>query len=292
MSKCKGMSLLEMLISLGLFSFMFVFIIQFVRQNQRQVRKINQELSQNSSFDHVIDLIKKDFNSISFLFDLNSNFSQNFPVEKNQEALQAPSVRTAPKPAASPQSLSVFMSPYFVFKGQEDEVEFVSYSLRESSEEDLDLKQWIQIRYFIQDCPSLNESSPSSCLMRAVKKYWGFTEERPVEETLVLFRGFKSLKFSYLKGSGSFNQDWEDRWELERAVVFPETSLEFPQELPFPFRVRLEMETQKEEFVWSFNVADSLLNSWNPFSKEFFNFTKWEPAKKPKLRNRIGRAAQ
>ena len=276
MKNAKGMSLLEMLVSLGIFAFMFVFITQVVRQNQRQTLKVKQELDKKSSFDHVIDLIKKDLNSVSFLFDLSHNFRKNFPLRDNNQTLQIRENRSS-----NVKDLPVFMSPYFVFKGTENEMEFVSYSLTESSLEDSAQKQWIQIRYFIQDCPVKDKSVP--CLMRASKKYWNLEKENTEEETLVLFRAFKSLKFYYLTGNDFLNQDWKDSWSLQRALNFPNSPFEYPVELTFPFRVKLEMETEKRKYVWLFNVSDFILNSWNPFSKEFFKFKKWE---KPKKQNK------
>ena len=284
MKNIRGISLLEMLVSLGLVSFMFIFIAQTVKQSQRQARKIKQELFKSSSFDHVIELIKKDLSSVSFLFDLNDNFRQNFPVKEKLKELKSDSNREKENRSSISKTLPVFMSPYFVFKGEKDDMEFVSYALTEPSSEDTELQQWMKIRYFIQDCPNLDKStsSSSSCLMRSSNKYWSLEEERSAEELLVLFRGFQSLSFSYLTENNFTDQNWKDSWELERALLFPDFSFKFPQELPFPFRVRLEMETQKTKFVWLFNVSNTLLNSGNPFSKEFFNFSKWEQPKQPK----------
>jgi len=39
----RGFSLLEMLVALALFSFMFLFITQMVRQNHRQAKKIKKD---------------------------------------------------------------------------------------------------------------------------------------------------------------------------------------------------------------------------------------------------------
>ena len=281
MNRSKGMTLLEMLVSLGIFTFMFIFITQVVKQSQRQVRKIKQEIHKTSSFDHVIELIKKDFNSVSFLLDLNDNFRHSFPVKRN---LDESSNRLSPdlsnkKLKNSSQKNPVFMSPYFIFKGEEDKIEFVSYSLTDSAQEN-SLEQWMQIRYFIQDCPDVDKSSSSSCLLRSSKRYWNLERERGEGEALVLFRGFKSLKFSYLISSNVLNQEWRDSWKLERSLSFPGSSIGFPQELPFPFRVKLEVETQDTKQTWSFNVAGFYLRYWNPFNKEFFTFPKWKPPKK------------
>ena len=289
MKSFKGMTLLELLISLGIFSFMAVFMTQLVRQSRRQAQKIKQDVHQNSSFDNVIDLIKKDFSSTGFFLDLNDNFRQNFPVKQNlNESKSRALLNSSDKNPSSSKNRPVFMSPYFVFEGKEDEVEFVSYSLTEDSQNE-GLKQWIQIRYFIQDCAALDNSTASSCLMRSSKRSWSLGEDRPAEEILVLFRDFKSLRFSYLTGKNLLGQEWEDSWELEKSLSFSGSSVRFPQELTFPFRVKLEITAQEKKFVWDFNVANSYLNSWNPFSKEFFNFTKWEQPKKKTAVNKPAR---
>ena len=49
----QGMTLLEMLVALGLFAFIFAFIAQVVRQNYRQVRKIGQDVQWRSSLSNT-----------------------------------------------------------------------------------------------------------------------------------------------------------------------------------------------------------------------------------------------
>ena len=288
MKSSKGMTLLEILIALVIFTFMFVFIVQTVKQSRRQVQKIQTDIKNISSFDYVIELIKEDFNSVAFFFDLNDNFRKGFPIKLNtKESRQQGASSIEKNDAKKP----VFLSPYFVFRGEEDKIEFVSYSLTGSSL-DQSIQQWIQIRYFIQDCETLDKSSVSPCLIRSSKRYWDMEGEREEEETLTLLRDFKSLKFSYLDGGELFNQKWQDQWKVEKTVSFSENSVELPQELPFPFRVKIEMEKQDREYVWNFNVANFYLVSWNPFSKEFFEFPKWTPAKKESKAKSEERTAQ
>ncbi|MCY4321253.1 MAG: hypothetical protein OXC37_02455 [Bdellovibrionaceae bacterium] len=292
MNFSKGMTLLEMLLSLGIFTFMFIFITQTVKQSRRYAQKVKQDIDKRSSFDYVSELIKKDFNSASFLFDLNDNFRKNFPVRKNLEEqinsfsnLSDEERETDKQPEKSVKNLPVFMSPYFTFTGEEDKLEFVSYSITQSVDNNIEsLNQWIQVIYFVEACPSLKSSS---CLMRASKKYWNLEEEPQEEEKLVLFRDFNSLKFSYLSGLNLGDSEWEDSWKVERRLSFFESSVAYPQELPFPFRVKLEIETNKINQTEIFNVSNPYLRSWNPFSKEFFNFSKWKPPKKkPKTKKR------
>ena len=195
MKTSQGMTLLEMLVALGVFTFMVVFITQAVKQSQRHVQKIKKNTDSASSFNHVIDLIRKDFNSVDFFFDLNDGFRKTFPIRKTlQESLPSSAVSKSVKKASSEQNRPVFLSPYFVFKGEEDEMEFVSYSLTGSSR-DQSLRQWIQIRYFVQDCSDLDKSSVSPCFLRSSTRSWSLEEEREEEEALVLLRDFKSLKF-------------------------------------------------------------------------------------------------
>ena len=285
MKSVKGMTLLEILLSLSIFTVMFTFITQMVQQNRRQALKIKKTMHSSSSFDNVIELIKEDFNSIAFLFDLNDNLRRNFPLNLDSKAPTIQGLGESPSQGQKP----VFMSPSFVFSGEDDKIEFVSYSLTEATD-DSSLKQWIQIRYFIEDCPSLDNSSSSPCLMRSSKSSWSLEKDREEEETLTLLRDFKSLSFSYLRSLSPLDQNWKDSWKLEKAISFSDSSsIEFPQELPFPIRVRFEIETQKDEQVWDFNVANPYLSSWNPFSKDFFQFTEWKPPKETDKQNKATR---
>ena len=286
MNSVKGMTLIEMLLSLSIFTVMFIFITQLVQQSRRQALKIRKDMHNSGSFDNVIELIKEDLNSIAFLFDLNDNLKRNFPLNLESKTPALNSAIQGLGESLSQIQKPVFMSPSFVFSGEDDKMEFVSYSLTETAE-DSSLKQWIQIRYFVEDCPSLDNSSSNPCLMRASKKSWSLEKEREEEETLTLLRGFKSLNFSYLESLNPLDQSWKDSWKLEKAVSFSESSaIEFPQELPFPFRIRFEIETQKDKQVWDFNVANPYLRSWNPFSKDFFQLPKWEPSKESTKRKK------
>ena len=228
----------------------------------------------------MIDLIKKDFNSVSFFLDLNDNFRQNFPVRQNLEKSEnSPFSNLSNTKRTDSSKKFVFMSPYFIFKGEEDELEFVSYSLTGSDQED-SLEQWMQIRYFIQDCPDRDSNSSSSCLMRSSKRHWSLNSEREEPELLVLLRAVQSLKFSYLSHINPLTPEWRDSWRLEKSLSFPNSSIQFPQEVPFPFRLKLEVSAQGTRQTWSFNISNFYLNYWNPFNKGFLAFPKWKPPKK------------
>ena len=249
--KSKGMSLFEVLIALAVFSFLFVVITQIVEQNYRQTKKIQTDIRQKTSFDNVTELIKTDFSSVSFFLDVNANFMMYFPLpteEKNLTNSQKNAVK-------APKSNPVFFNSSFVFRGAEDEVEFVSYTFSEGEPD----RQWLSVRYYVEDCPGVK--NPSSCLIRSSRRFWG--ESDPIENELVVLRGFQSLELSY-SSSYEMEKDWQDEWKS------------LPNSLSFPSYVQMRVKKQEEDAVWIFPVSQSHLMRWNPYAKEWTRWPKLE----------------
>ena len=81
----KGMTLLEMIVALGLFAFMFAFIAQMVKQNHRQVQKIRRDVQWKSSLFNALDLMRHDFRGVAYFLDMNENMGIHFPMVQDKE---------------------------------------------------------------------------------------------------------------------------------------------------------------------------------------------------------------
>ena len=292
----QGMTLLEALVALSLFAFMFVFITRTLQQSHRQAKKIKQDIRWTSSLSHVLDLIRQDFQGVGYLLDINQNLNIRFPIEKDKDqpvSIGGESVQSRSSPqqglkknqdtnktAVSP----VFLSPYFVFDGKDDEIHFVSYSfshlaLNPSS------AQWIKIRYSVQNCNNIEKDDPGFCLIRSANKYWELEEKEEPEETLILLRGLSSLEFSYSGTEDFLARVWKEEWKWEYSLFSQNVDLEKLQTLPFPAVVKMEMEKEERKQIFFFPVSHSYLRSWNPYDKTYPGFPRWLPPKKN--RNRI-----
>lgn len=284
----RGMTLIEMILAFGIFTFMFVFITQSLKQSHRQVGKIKKNVDSAYSLFHALNLIRNDFRGISYFLDINKNFQTYFLTDDSAQAL--PAEREGDNPSFLPEQneergeefqnspYQIFLSPHFVFEGNSDEIKFSSYSF---SPEDPSVAKWIQIRYFVQDCSFSGRDLSGSCLFRASRQVWSPQEEAYEEESeqiLLFLKGLKSLSFSY--SSTGADEDWKEEW-LFRPLEFP---------LPLAVKMDLELEkaSGKEPLPQSFffSISTKYLRAWNPYSKDYPTLALWNPPKEKRPERR------
>ena len=292
----RAFSLLEMLAALALFTFLFLFITQIVRQNHRQAAKIKKDLELTDSIYHVVNLIKEDLSSVTYFLDLSYNFRTHFPLaaKEGSEGLSQNLNLTAGASIAqtsnSPFKNSVLLDNEVIFKGGSQEMEFVSYSFSKNT----NFKQWMKIRYAVEDCPA--GRAPGDCLMRYEKLDWNRDlpdSEAWEEPALVVREGLESLQLLYSDDYSLIDPEWGEKWEPETQSfqAVEKSSLqdygsvtaasEWPQELPIPARVQIVFKKKgSSDEQWVFPVSQVRLKEWSPYRKDFKSFEKWTPPKK------------
>ena len=261
----KGLSLIEVLLSLAVFAFMFVVITQIMEQNYRQGKKMQSDIKQNSRFDNVKDLLRSDLSAVSFFLDVNANFKQNFPLEKQKQSVIS---QRAGKSFREDSSLRVIFDPHFVFQGTEKELEFVTYSFSEGTEG----KQWLKIRYHIGDCPEWEKASDGNCLLRTSREFFGDSAQDIPENQLVILRDFQSVEWAYSQDhqlSKEWKTEWKNNFDSSPAL----------KTLSFPSYVQLKIQRENRENIWTFSVSQSHLLAWSPYAK---GWTRWPKVAAPK----------
>lgn len=283
--KSKGMTLLETLVALGLFAFMFVFLSQVVRQSHRQARKAKKDIHSISSLSNTLNLIRRDFQGIGYLLDINENLNIKFPIQEkndslseNEEPIVGTDVKEDLQKTGQRSVFPMLFSPYFVFEGEDEEMKFVSYSFS-NSVSNKSSPQWIKIHYSVKDCDSLKGDSSGSCLVRSVNQFWDPRKNEEPEETFILLRDLQSLKFFYSNTEGFLDDNWKERWKLENSLSLQNSSLDYPQKNPFPSVIKMEVEKEDFEQIFFFPVSSSYLKTWNPYDKAYPGFPKWKPPK-------------
>lgn len=282
-------SLLELLVALSVFSFLFLFITQLVRQNHRQAAKIKKDLKMTGSIYHTVNLIQYDLFASAYFLDLNLNFRTYFPLKKEETALPllSPFLPQAPNTPAlsdSKNNKTLFLDSEVVFKGESREMEFVSYSFSKKSP----FKQWMKIRYAAENCPvgdSPGDSPGGSsglCLMRYEKPIWNSSEELKWEEPgLVVMEALESINFFYSDSYSLTDPEWEEEWEAE-SVQNASLEQETLEEPPLPVRVQIDFKRKDSSSAeqWVFPVSQVRLKEWSPYFKGFSSFEEWKPPKK------------
>ena len=292
----RAFSLLEMLVALALFTFLFLFITQIVRQNHRQAAKIKKDLELTDSIYHVVNLIKEDLSSVTYFLDLSYNFRTHFPlvIKENSEGLSQNLNLTADTSIAQASNSSfkniVLLDNEVVFKGGSQEMEFVSYSFSKNT----NFKQWMKIRYAVEDCPA--DRSSGDCLMRYEKLDWNRDlpdSEAWEEPALVVREGLESLQFLYSDDYGLIDTEWREKWkpETQRFQAGNKSSFQdygsvtmasdWPQDIPIPARVQIVFKKKdSSDEQWVFPVSQVRLKEWSPYRKDFRSFERWTPPKK------------
>ncbi len=262
-----GMTLLEMLLALGLFAFMSVFISQTLRQSYRHARKVGQDIQFKNSLSHVLSLIRKDLLSTAYLLDINANFNIHFPIEEMAEEEEKEEPAKKETAGKVEQRFPVFLNPLFIFEGSSSEMSFVSHSYSQKAL-DPSSPQWVRIRYSVQNCDLVEEGLLGKCLIRSVYHYWQSIEEREPEEQVVLFRAWDSLEFSYSGKKELLESEWKSEWEEEESPSRSEI---------LPVLIKMEMTKKDRDNSLLFPVSQDLLRNWNPKSKAYLGFPKRKP---------------
>ena len=125
--------------------------------------------------------------------------------------------------------------------------------------------------------------------MRSASRYWHPTEKEEPEETLVLFQGFDFLEFSYsdAERDGPSKRKWKEQWKSEK-IKLKGSPLVYPQNLPFPYVIRVQITKGDRRQVFHFPISSSYLKAWNPHDKFYPGFPQWTPPKKDKKKNSKG----
>ena len=277
----KGFSLLELLVALALFTFLFLFLTQMVRQNHRHVAKIKKDLELVGATHNSINLIKSDLSSVSYFLDLNYNFRRHFFIDADQEPVVMVSLDFIPNNRES--QYPVLLDESVVFEGEAKEMEFVSYSVSKNNP----YKQWIKIRYQVEDCP--DTLSSGVCLMRYETELWSDKKEsQETELFLVVSEGLETIQFSYSDNYSLIEPEWKDKWEpaIKKTTstdnqLTSNDSSAGDYGLPLPARVQIIFQGETSQ-SFTFPVSKIRLKEWSSQFKGFSSFKKWEPKKEQK----------
>ena len=296
----KAFSLLEMLVALTLFAFLFLYVTQLVRQNYRYVRKIKEDLKFTNSIYHINNLIKQDLASVTYFLDVSYNFRTHFPFTGNIEN-ESPGQNSDVKSLSKKSSFqnSILIDPQIIFQATSKEMKFIAYTFSK----DHSVKQWMKIRYVVESCSSDNSSGV--CLMRYEKTDWnrsGMDREEWDKPALVIKEGLESMTFSYSDTYNLTEPEWQEEWGVKKKTFSSASNQKreendyiafarktaWPENLPLPSRVQMSFKkANSPEERWVFPVSDIRLKEWSPFSKNYQAFEKWsppKPKKKPKKR--------
>lgn len=233
----KGFSLVEILVAVGLFSIMMVFITQILRLNLRQKTKIDSFISHQREVSGALDIMSQDFIGANSFFDFHTN------LQEIHNSL------TADKPNPKSSGFIEF-SDEFDFLGKENQVEFSSFSFGENKGQG-SFYQQVYVRYFVEECTDLKTEEKTPCLTRALLDS---QNENEVKRRNILLRQIKSFKLSYYDSN---KKEWKREWEAQQK------NLEVEHLLPASVKVEIEWGSEKKpkKISHSFMISHPLVRN-------------------------------
>ncbi len=205
----KGLTLLEILVAITLFSVMMVFIVQIVKMSLRHERKISRDVQSQREISNILEILSQDFTGVTTFFDFNKNLYWLYPLKTREDLInpETPAGNTTKSP------FSVDLG--FEFVGEKQEIKFVTFSFVESLNED-NPYQLIKVHYFLQECKNLKTDEKTQCLLRSLIS---FRDDKEIISKYVLLRGVQSFQFSYYSKE---KKEWLKVWEDDPQKWLPE----------------------------------------------------------------------
>lgn len=222
----KGFTLIEVLISLFLFSVISVTLMNSVTQITKYQKQIQRIIKKEKVEKNVSQILKSDIQMIFTSIHANFWISQMYVshLKKYEQSSFFDQYLTAENKAYYG-DLSRDL-PNMGMIGEKNQVIFTSFS--QNLEDQLPL---VKIKYFLEDCPSKSHPNEvSKCLQRTTSKTLGYKLEELDEntkKTSTLLHDIKNLEFSYC-GSPSENTCQESFESQVKGIYFPP---------PFPYTV-------------------------------------------------------
>jgi len=239
-SSQKGLTLLEMLVAITLFSLMMVFITQMVKMSGRYRDKISKEATFQRTIINTLDVLSEDFKGVGLFFDWNKNLQILYPLTFSKPPQS--------KPINKLQSL--IYNPEFHFIAEDQEIKMATFSLIEQGQ------QMIRIHYALEGCPNVQTGEKTQCLIRSSVK---FQDEDQLVNKHILLMDVHSLQFSYYDGEA---EQWFKEWTTASKRQIPE-------------RVKMQIEwglPEKYNKSYTFFLSNSFMRNQANQLQKIMNF--------------------
>ena len=224
--KQKGLTLLEVIITLGILSVLFVFSNQSIQNALKSKLKIQNQVDDLGQLRDGLRIMEKDINLAFHYRDVESELQAEIQKISVKPGQQPPP--TIPKPHRQ--------DPVTQFIGKEDSLYFSSLSASRMVE-GTQQADFIRIGYFLTGCKKLN-SSPSrgQCLVRSTSPLVEGDPSQTEGDDAVLLENVTEFKLRYI---GKGKQDWSSDWNTVSGDGATKNS--------FPQAVEISITTERPE---------------------------------------------
>ena len=246
----QGFTLLEVIISIALMTFLAIFTAQSIQKAVQSRKKIQTQIDRDMELREAVNLVVRDIQLAFNYRDINIELFNKALEAKNRKPSttpaitpgQTPTPTPSPTPDPDPGSGSTLEKKEDVivthFMGEEDILNFSSLS-RIRTQRDEPLSDQAEIGYYVDSCKSRkNRGSSSKCLWRRVSPYID-DDIKEGGEASVVIEGVKSLQFRYI-GPGA-EEEWIRNWSSDGS------GQEFMKG-NFPYAVEISLEVEDTRF--------------------------------------------
>ena len=238
----KGFSLIEVIISLAIFSVLAIYMMNAIKQTQRSEKQITQIIKKRRVLKNISYALRQD---IQTLLSVSTNIQYlSYKYYKLHTASEFQSDYLDSRPDISDYIQNKINFPTAGFVGEEQAF-YLTSSLNEKPFQ-------LKTGYLLEDCPS------GSCLVRktALQDNRDLSSFDPdSEEKQTLIEGVKLFSLSYFDG-----EDWKSEFTPP-----PLKGVYFPLPLPLAVKIKIEFQNSNEPLSLSIPFYQAL------FSQKIFN---------------------
>lgn len=247
----KGLTLMEILIALFIFSFASLYISRTVTRLLKQKKKIEREVKDRRGHSNILEILRQDLKGVMIHFDINSHL--------NQFALSELSEFSEIEAEKIPFEGRSFINSQFDFFGEEDLLTFTAFVPLAGEEE---AEKLVKVSYFTKQCIDRETDQSALCLIRGVSDHWTNREDTENQKSKVLIRGLKDITFSYYHPE---KKEWERNWSF--LPLWKEVEARPTREtVLLPPSVQVNMEWEGDSSSYTFPVSHTFLRAFRPDS--------------------------
>lgn len=249
--KKSGLTLMEVLIALFIFSFSSIYISRTINHLLKRQKKVEKEIKSQRSHSNIMEVLRQDLRGVLIHFDINFHLNRWAYSELSKISEEKKGGRVVPFEGRN------FMNPQFDFFGEENQLIFTSLIPFTGNRES---KQLVKINYFFKQCKNPATEQMASCLIRGVSRHWKDRQDVKSQKNRVLIRDLKEGSFSYYHPE---KKEWENTWNFlsfwKRGVLRPTqyTAL-------LPLSVQINMDWGEKSSSYLFSVSQPLLRTVRP----------------------------
>lgn len=257
----QGLTLIEILIALFIFSFTALYISRTVNHLLKRQKKTETHIKDQRSYANILEILRRDLQGVWIHLDMNF-YLNRFALSELSEAegkktLEGHRLGSFKGNRETLTPDDHFINPQFDFFGEEDHLIFTTLI---PSAGDRESEALVKVNYFSKQCVDRETGETASCLIRGVSRHWKDRKDLEYQKNRVLIRGLKNITFAYYHPE---KKEWERTWKF-LPLWKQGTTRQREKTVLLPPSVRINMEWEKGSSSHILPVSHPFLRVFRP----------------------------